>query len=229
MRVLLADDDPDISEIVGFVLKRQGFQLLTAANGVEALEVARRERPDLIVLDVMMPRMDGYEVCRRIRASNDVPIIMLTAKDDEASKVMGLDIGADDYLTKPFSHKELLARIRAVMRRTLFDKETMAPPILEAGAIRLDSSRHLVLLSGKQVDLTPTEFQILRCLMANYGRVATHDIILNYAWGSNFEGETEMLKVHIRHLREKLEDAPSSPTRIKTVRGVGYRLSDDDE
>ncbi len=227
MRILLADDDPDISEIIGFVLKRQGYQLLTATNGLEALDMARRDRPDLIILDVMMPKMDGYEVVRRVRASDTVPIIMLTAKDDEADKVTGLDLGADDYLTKPFSHKELLARIRAVMRRTQSDSEKTAPPLLEAGPIILDSSRHSVLLDQAPVSLTPTEFQILRCLMINYGRVVTHETLLNYAWGSNFEGETEMLKVHIRHLREKLEAMPSSPTLIKTVRGVGYRLADE--
>jgi DNA-binding response OmpR family regulator len=227
MRILLADDDPDISEIVGFVLKRQGYQVVTAANGTEALEVFRRERPDLIVLDVMMPRIDGYEVCRRIRASDNVPIIMLTAKDDEIDKVTGLDLGADDYLTKPFGHKELLARIRAVLRRSQVDAEWNAPQVLAAGPLKLDSSRHAVHLKDKPVDLTPTEFQILRSLMINYGRVVSHETLLNYAWGSNFEGETEMLKVHIRHLREKLEAEPSSPTLIKTVRGVGYRLADD--
>ena len=227
MRILLADDDPDISEIVGFVLRRQGYQLLTATNGLEALDMFRRERPDLIVLDVMMPKMDGYEVCKRIRASDTVPIIMLTAKDDESDKVAGLDLGADDYLTKPFSHKELLARIRAVMRRTQIDSEKSAPPLLETGPIAMDSSRHSVHLHGESVALTPTEFQVLRCLMINFGRVVTHETLLNYAWGSNFEGETEMLKVHIRHLREKLEAHPSSPTLIKTVRGVGYRLADE--
>lgn len=225
MRILLADDDPDISEIVGFVLRRHGFQVLTAANGVEALAVTRRERPDLVVLDVMMPRMDGYEVCRRIRMSDTVPIIMLTAKDEEIDKVTGLDLGADDYLTKPFSHKELLARIRAVLRRSQLDGDPTMP-LLRSGSIVLDSSRHAVSLSERAIDLTPTEFQILRCLMINHGRVVSHETLLSYAWGSNFEGETEMLKVHIRHLREKLEEFPSQPTIIKTVRGVGYRLED---
>lgn len=224
MRVLLADDDPDITEIIRFSLRRQGYSVLTASNGQDALDLALRDRPDVVILDVMMPRIDGYEVCRRLRFHSRVPIIMLTAKDEELDKVFGLDVGADDYLTKPFSHKELLARIRAVVRRAQGDTEATAPPLLEVGVLRLDNVRHIFTLADKQIDLTPTEFQLLRCLMVNQDRVVSHDTLLGYAWGVNFSGETEMLKVHVRHLREKLEREPSAPELIVTVRSVGYRL-----
>ncbi len=224
MRILVADDDADITEIISFSLRRHGYHVLTARNGQEALDLAQRDRPDVVILDVMMPRVDGFEVCRRLRLSTRVPIIMLTAKDDENDKVYGLDVGADDYLTKPFSHKELLARIRAVVRRTQGDSESTTPPVLKVGTLIIDASRHEVTRNGIRVDLTPTEFQLMRCLMVNQDRVVSHDALLSYAWGANFDGETEMLKVHIRHLREKLERDPSAPALIVTVRGVGYRL-----
>ena len=224
MRVLVADDDPDITEIISFSLRRHGYQVLTARNGQEALDLAQRDRPDVVILDVMMPRVDGFEVCRRLRLAGRTPIIMLTAKDEENDKVFGLDVGADDYLTKPFSHKELLARIRAVLRRSQGEGVATTPPVLSVGTLVLDTSRHEVRRDGRRVDLTPTEFQLLRCLMVNEDRVVSHDALLSYAWGANFDGETEMLKVHIRHLREKLEHDPSAPELIVTVRGVGYRL-----
>lgn len=224
VRILVADDDPDITEIISFSLRRHGYSVLTARNGQEALELAQRDRPDVVILDVMMPRIDGFEVCRRLRLASRMPIIMLTAKDEENDKVFGLDVGADDYLTKPFSHKELLARIRAVVRRAQGDNSATTPPVLKVGRLVLDTSRHEVVRGGQQVDLTPTEFQLLRCLMVNQDRVVSHDSLLSYAWGANFDGETEMLKVHIRHLREKLEHDPSAPDLIVTVRGVGYRL-----
>ncbi len=224
MRVLLADDDPDIAEIVSFSLRRQGYAVLTAHNGVDALELAARDHPDVVILDVMMPKMDGFEVCRRLRLTSKVPVIMLTAKDEEHDKVFGLDVGADDYIAKPFSHKELLARIRAVVRRSRGVGADTTPPILEVGTLKLDATRHIFSRSGVTVDLTPTEFQLVRCLMLNDDRVVGHDVLLGYAWGSNYTGETEMLKVHIRHLREKLERDPSDPRLIVTVRSVGYRL-----
>jgi DNA-binding response OmpR family regulator len=224
MRVLIADDDRDITEIISFSLRRYGYQVLIASDGQQALELAERDHPDVVILDVMMPKIDGYEVCRRLRLASHIPIIMLTAKDEENDKVFGLDVGADDYLTKPFSHKELLARIRAVLRRAQNDLPAITPPLLRVGKLILDASRHIVTSDERPIDLTPTEFQLLRCLMVNQDRVVSHDSLLSYAWGANFDGETEMLKVHIRHLREKLENDPSSPELIVTVRGVGYRL-----
>jgi len=224
VRILVADDDPDITEIISFSLRRHGYHVLTARNGQEALEFAQRDHPDVVILDVMMPRIDGFEVCRRLRLASRGPIIMLTAKDEENDKVFGLDVGADDYLTKPFSHKELLARIRAVARRSRGEGSPAAPPVLKIGGLVLDTSRHEVHRADRRIDLTPTEFQVLRCLMVNQDRVVSHDALLNYAWGPNFDGESEMLKVHIRHLREKLEHDPSAPELIVTVRGVGYRL-----
>lgn len=224
MDILVVDDDPDIVDIISYSLRKEGHRVIAGHDGQEALELARKYHPDLAILDVMMPKQNGFEVCRRLRQESSTPVIMLTAKGEEADKVWGLDLGADDYMTKPFSHKELLARVRAVGRRAQASGVREEHGALEAGALCMDLDQHQVRLSERFVELTPKEYELLRCLLLNAGRVVTHDSLLNFAWGANFEGETEMLKVHIRHLREKIERNPSAPEYVLTVRGVGYKL-----
>ncbi|HEX6511377.1 MAG TPA: response regulator transcription factor [Chloroflexota bacterium] len=224
MDILVVDDDPDIVDIISYSLRKDGHRVIAGSDGQEALDLARRHHPDLAILDVMMPKQNGFEVCRRLRQEGSMPIILLTAKGEEADKVWGLDLGADDYITKPFSHKELLARVRAVGRRTLATGVREDHGTLEAGPLCMDLDQHEVRVGPRLVDLTPKEFDLLRCLLLNAGKVVTHDTLLNFAWGSNFEGDTEMLKVHIRHVREKIERNPSAPEHVLTVRGVGYKL-----
>lgn len=224
MDILVVDDDPDIVDIICYSLRKDGHRVITGHDGQEALDLARKHHPDLTILDVMMPKQNGFEVCRRLRQESSMPIILLTAKGEEADKVWGLDLGADDYISKPFSHKELLARVRAVGRRAAATGVREAHGILEAGPLCVDLDQHEARIAGRAVDLTPKEFDLLRCLLVNAGRVVTHEGLLNFAWGSNSEGDTEMLKVHIRHLREKIERNPSAPEYVLTVRGVGYKL-----
>ncbi|HUZ78926.1 MAG TPA: response regulator transcription factor [Chloroflexota bacterium] len=225
MEILVADDDPDIVDIICYSLRKEGHTVITGYDGQQALDLARKHHPDLAILDVMMPKQNGFEVCRRLRQESSMPVILLTAKGEDSDKVWGLDLGADDYVTKPFSHKELLARVRAIGRRGQASGVQGERGVLEVGPLALDLDQHEARLSGAVVELTPKEFALLRCLMLNPGRVVTHDTLLTFAWGSNFEGETEMLKVHIRHLREKIERNPSAPEHILTVRGVGYKLA----
>jgi DNA-binding response OmpR family regulator len=224
MDILVVDDDPDIVDIITYSLRKDGHKVIAGHDGQEALDLARKHRPDLAILDVMMPKQNGFEVCRRLRQESAMPVILLTAKGEERDKVWGLDLGADDYITKPFSHKELLARVRAVGRRARATGLKEAHGTLEAGPLRMDLDQHEVFVGEAHVDLTPKEYELLRCLLINSGRVVTHDTLLNFAWGSNFDGDTEMLKVHIRHLREKVERNPSAPEYVLTVRGVGYKL-----
>jgi DNA-binding response OmpR family regulator len=222
--ILVVDDDPDIVDIISYSLRKEGHRVIAGYDGQEALDLARKYHPDLAILDVMMPKQNGFEVCRRLRQESPTPVILLTAKGEEADKVWGLDLGADDYITKPFSHKELLARVRAVARRARTSGVREQHGTLEAGALCMDLDQHEVRVGEQLVELTPKEFELLRCLLLNAGRVVTHDALLNFAWGAQFEGETEMLKVHIRHLREKIERNPSAPEYVLTVRGVGYKL-----
>ena len=224
MDILVVDDDPDIVDIISYSLRKDGHKVIAGHDGQEALDLARRHHPDLAILDVMMPKQNGFEVCRRLRQESAMPVILLTAKGEEADKVWGLDLGADDYITKPFSHKELLARVRAVGRRALSSGTREDDGTLEAGPLCMDLDQHEVRVASRLVELTPKEFDLLRCLLANAGKVVTHDNLLNFAWGSNVDGDTEMLKVHIRHLREKIERNPSAPEYVLTVRGIGYKL-----
>jgi len=225
MEILLVDDDPDIADIVSYSLRRDGHQVLVARDGRQALEIVARSEPDLILLDVMLPYISGFEVCRRIRQRSRVPIILLTARGEEGDKVWGLDLGADDYITKPFSHKELLARVRAVARRARLDEPRGEHGSLTIGELHINFATREVFVGGRLVELTPKEYDLLRCLALNAGRPVTHEVLLNFAWGSGrTEGDTDMLKVHIRHLREKIERNPSAPEYILTVRGVGYRM-----
>jgi len=223
--ILVVDDEPEIVRLVRSYLKRDGYRVVTAYNGEEALYAARHERPDLVVLDVLMPGMDGLEFTRRIRREQDVPIIMLTARADETDRIVGLEMGADDYVTKPFSPREVVARVRAVLRRAQPSDDKEPPPLLRVGPIELDRSTHQVAIDGKRVDLTPTEFDILVVLMGNPGRVYSRPEILEAVQGVAFEAYERTVDAHIKNLRQKIEPDPGSPQYVLTVRGAGYRLN----
>jgi len=226
-KILVVDDEPHIVELVKYNLLQEGYDVLTAYDGSEAVARSRQERPDLIILDIMLPYVDGLEVCRQIRRESSVPIIMLTAKDGELARVVGLEIGADDYVTKPFSPRELVARVRAILRRMARDVTPGAPEPLHTGSLTLDPTTHEVVLDGRQVDLTAKEFELLQLLMGHPNRVFTRDFLLEHIWGYDYYGSTRTVDMHISRLREKIEDDPASPTYIVTVRGVGYKLRAD--
>jgi len=230
-KVLLVEDEPTLVETLSYNLVRQGYAVVTAMDGRSALELARRELPDIILLDVMLPELDGIEVCRILRQEMAVPIIMLTARDEEIDKVVGLEVGADDYITKPFSMRELMARVKANLRRVRLTRQESEADIpgdgserLVVGDIVVDLARREVLLGGAPVALTPREFDLLAFLARNRGLVLSRDLILERVWGWDYAGGTRTVDVHIRGLREKLETDPARPTRILTVRGTGYRL-----
>jgi len=226
MRILIVDDDPPTVKWTSFLLRDEGYDVITADNGRAALELVERESPDLVILDVMMPQIDGLEACRRIRQTMDVPIIMLSAKGETADKVTGLGMGADDYLAKPFEPAELLARVKAVLRRTeAFSAFDDSQSRVAVGEIRLDPVGNKVFLpGGRTVELTPIEFRLLHVLMRNAGRVLSHDYLLSSAWGYEYEGYSNQIAVYIRRLRTKLEADPSNPKYLVTVRGMGYRF-----
>jgi DNA-binding response OmpR family regulator len=221
--VLVVDDEPEIVRLVRAYLEEAGFRVAIASDGEEALYVARHEKPDLVVLDVLMPRMDGLEFTRRIRRERDVPIIMLTARAEETDRIVGLELGADDYVTKPFSPREVVARVRAVLRRAQAPPES--PPVLHVGPIALDRATHTVTVSGQPVDLTPTEFGILETLMTTPGRVFARGELLEAVQGIAFEAYERTVDVHVKNLRRKLEPDPAQPRYILTVRGAGYRVN----
>lgn len=219
----MVDDEPTIVEFVRINLEKAGFKVLVAGHGEKALQLAASEQPDLVVLDVMLPGKDGFEVCRELRRTTTVPIIMLTARDDDIDKILGLELGADDYMTKPFNPRELVARIKAILRRV--DRvNKMDTKVITRGRIQLDLDRHQVMAGGKTVDLTPKEFELLELLMKNPGRVFSREMLLERLWGYDFFGDSKTIDVHIRRLREKVEEDPSSPTHILTVWGVGYKF-----
>lgn len=225
MRILAVDDDRNNLKMVAFLLSEEGYDVLTADDGVKGLHLVETESPDLVILDVMMPQMDGLEVCRRIRQAMDVPIIILSAKGETTDKVLGLELGADDYLPKPFEPSELLARVRAVLRRSevaVYDDPHAAVSI---GGLRLDPvGNRIILEDGTATDLTPIEFRLLHCLMRNAGRVLTHDFLISHAWGYEYEGYSNQIAVYIRRLRSKIEVDSANPQHITTVRGLGYRF-----
>jgi two-component system, OmpR family, response regulator RegX3 len=228
-KILLVEDERSIVEGLKITLEAEGFQVAWAKDGIEAVAAWERIQPDLIVLDLMLPGMSGTEVCRTIRARSDVPILMLTARDSEVDRVVGLEIGADDYMTKPFSSRELVARIRAILRRSPVGG-VMTPggvelPI-EANGVRIDRGRHEVLVDGRAVQLPPKEFDLLATLVEHAGRVLTRNQLIDEVWGSDYVGDTKTLDVHIRRLRGRVEEDPQEPVRIQTVRGVGYRFAD---
>jgi DNA-binding response OmpR family regulator len=220
--ILVVDDKVNVRTLLREYLSEEGFHVVSASNGQEALYVARQEKPDLIILDIMMPEMGGYDFMRAYRKERETPIIMLTAKLDETDKVLGLELGADDYVTKPFGLKELVARIRAVLRRT--SRVTMPPNVLRGGGITLNQDEHSVKVGEQFVDLTPSEFDLLRILMSAPGRVFSRLDLLERLQGTTFEGAERTIDVHIRNLRTKIEAQPSKPRHIKTVFGVGYRF-----
>lgn len=221
-RILVVEDEPSFSDALSFMLRKEGYSVSLAATGPEALERVEREHVDLLLLDLMLPGMSGTEVCRTIRATSRVPIIMVTAKDSEIDKVLGLELGADDYVTKPFSSRELLARIRAVLRRNSDDVDD--GPVVEAGPVRIDPDRHQVLVNGEAVGMPLKEFDLLEYLVRNSGRVLTRGQLIDRIWGSNYVGDTKTLDVHIKRLRAKVEHDPAHPQHLQTVRGLGYKF-----
>ena len=225
-RILVVDDEPQILRSLRTTLASHGYDVQTAATGEEALAAVDGRLPDLVVLDLVLPGLSGLEVCRRLRARSSLPILVLSARGDERDKVAALDLGADDYLTKPFGVNELLARIRAALRRAAGARGPSA--VVEAGALRVDFDRRQVTLDGAEVRLTPTEFDLLKVLVANAGRVLTHGYLLRTVWGPEYEGESQLLRVFIGQLRRKVERDPSRPQHILTDPGVGYRFRIDD-
>ena len=223
-RILVVDDEPALLHSVSYALRREGFEVTTAADGEAALEAAAAQPFDLIVLDLMLPRLSGIEVCRRIRGDSAVPILMLTAKDSEVDVVVGLSVGADDYVTKPFSTAELVARIRAVLRRRELDRAETTDVVRQVGSIRIDLARFGVSVEGEPVSLTPSEFKVLTLLAERPETVFTRRQIMQHLWESSFVGDEHACDVHISNLRRKLERDPSRPERIVTVRGFGYKL-----
>jgi len=227
-RILVIEDEENLLEALRYSLQKEGYQLFTAVDGEKGLELAREAKPDLLVLDIMLPKLDGLEVCRLLRREADIPILMLTAKAEEVDRVVGLELGADDYVTKPFSMRELLARVRALLRRSRMASEVApaprTPQVLKAGNLEVSLDSHVATLKGAPLELTPREFDLLALLMSNKGRAFTRDLMLERVWGHDYIGDSRTVDVHIRWLREKIEADPGSPERIITIRGVGYRF-----
>lgn len=223
MKVLVVDDELPIVEVIAYNLRKEGYHSCIATDAEQCLEVARTEKPDLIILDVMLPSANGFDVCRALRRQSTIPIIMLTARADETDRVVGLELGADDYITKPFSTRELMARVKAVLRRTQ-PNEVPAAAVVKAGPLTIDSHRYEVTVDGKRVDLSPKEFDLLRFLATHPGQVFSRQALLDRVWGADAYVEDRTVDVHIRWLREKIEPLPSQPVRLLTVRGVGYKF-----
>jgi len=226
--ILLVDDEDSVQKLLTYPLERDGFRVVQARDGEQALKLFGHEQIDLVVLDLMLPKVDGLEVCRRLRAGSDVPIIMLTARGEELDKVLGLELGADDYITKPFSIREFRSRIRALLRRAALprDRAQLDGQVIESGDLRIDPAKRTVELDGEPVQLTYVEFELLRALAAEPGRVFTREMLLRALWGDSAYREPRTIDVHIRHLREKLERDAREPEYLFTVRGVGYRFRD---
>ena len=221
-RILIIEDEASYREATAYMLQREGFQIATAADGTEGLAEYDRNGADLVLLDLMMPGIPGTEVCRQLRQRGDVPVIMVTARDSEVDKVVGLELGADDYVIKPFSHRELVARIRAVLRR---GRETeLLPDVIEVGDVRMDVERHEVDVRGELVKLALKEFELLEVLLRNAGRVMTRGQLIDRIWGVDYVGDTQTLDGHIKRLRAKIEPDPANPTNLVTVRGLGYKF-----
>ncbi|MBE2998741.1 response regulator transcription factor [Nocardiopsis sp. HNM0947] len=222
-RVLVVEDEESYSDALSYMLRKEGFEVAVAPTGNVALETFDRTGADLVLLDLMLPGLSGTEVCRTLRQTSNVPVIMLTAKDSEIDKVVGLELGADDYVTKPFSSRELVARIRAVLRRR-GEEEAPLPAALEAGPVRMDVERHVVTVRGDNVSLPLKEFELLEVLLRNAGRVLTRMQLIDRVWGADYVGDTKTLDVHVKRLRAKIEEDPSHPRYIVTVRGLGYKF-----
>ncbi len=223
-KILIVEDDRNLLDTLKYNLRKEGYSVVTAVDGAEALDVARREKPDLIVLDVMLPKLSGFEVCRILRKEMTVPILMLTAKDEEVDKIVGLEIGADDYMTKPFSMRELLARLSAMLRRADMAVPPAEAESLKVGELEIDVARHQAFLRGQPLELSPKEFELLLFLARNKGFVFNREQLLDKVWGYDYAGETRTVDVHIRWLRQKIETDPAKPRYLLTVRGAGYKL-----
>lgn len=225
-KILLIDDELHIIELLKYNLEINGYKVFYALSGKEGLKLAIDKKPDLILLDVMLPEMDGFDVCKEIKKNetiSNIPIIMLTAKSEEFDKILGLELGADDYITKPFSVRELLARVKAVLRRNSKEEKKNVVQIYD---LKLDFDKHEVLKDGKKIDLTLKEFELLKLLILNKGKVLTRDFLLDKVWGYEYYGETRTVDVHVRHLRQKIEDDDKNPRYIETVRGIGYKFKE---
>ena len=222
-RVLVVEDEESYSDALAYMLRKEGYEVALAATGPDALTEFDRNGADVVLLDLMLPGLPGTEVCRQIRQTSNVPVIMVSAKDDEVDKVVGLELGADDYVTKPYSSRELLARIKAVLRRLAEPEETL-PTTLEAGPVRMDVERHVVAVRGAHVSFPLKEFELLEMLLRNPGRVLPRGQLIDRVWGSDYVGDTKTLDVHVKRLRAKLEPDPSEPRYLVTVRGLGYKL-----
>ncbi|MGM0472150.1 MAG: response regulator [Bacillota bacterium] len=229
-KILVVDDEENIVELVEFNLKQAGYEVVVTYDGQSALDLLEKEDIDLLILDLMLPEVDGLDVCRHIRNDqelNELPIIMLTAKEKEVDRVLGLELGADDYITKPFSPRELTARVKAILRRTSFSSNKQDQELIQVGRIVIDLNKYEVQLAGTEVDLTPKEFELLKILVNNAGRVLTRDFLLQEIWGYDYNGDTRTVDVHIRRTRQKLKDYLNSDIQyIETVRGVGYRFKE---
>ena len=222
-RVLVVEDEESFSEALSFMLRKEGFEVGVAATGTDAVSVFDQQGADVVLLDLMLPGMSGIEVCQALRRKSNVPIIMVTAKDGEVDKVVGLELGADDYVTKPFSSRELVARIRALVRRTA-EPEELLPAVLEAGPVRMDVERHVVSVDGRTVAMPLKEFELLELLLRNAGRVMTRGMLIDRIWGSDYVGDGKTLDVHVKRLRAKIERDPAEPVHLVTVRGLGYKF-----
>lgn len=224
-KILIVEDESSFSEALAFLLGKEGFETVVAEDGRQALDTFAKEGADLILLDLMIPEVSGVEVCRTIRTTSNVPIIMLTAKDAEIDKVVGLELGADDYVTKPYSSRELIARIKAVLRRGITDDGSIQEQdLMEVGPVRLNIGKHQVSVNGTPVSLPLKEFELLEFLMRNSGRVLTRSQLIDRVWGGDYYGDTKTLDVHIKRLRAKIEADPANPVLIQTIRGLGYKL-----
>jgi DNA-binding response OmpR family regulator len=224
-KILVVDDDPNVVKLVQLYLERDGHEVLTANDGLTGLEMAREEQPSLIVLDLMLPGMDGIEVCRTLRAESSVPVIMLTAMVEEDDRLAGLELGSDDYVTKPFSHRELAARVRAVLRRTVRDWADTGPGLLESGPFVVDQGQRTVSVDGAPITLTPTEFRLIALLVREPGRTFTREQIIDRVFGYDFDGFDRTVDAHMSSLRRKIDAVPGTAKRIQTVYGSGYRLN----
>jgi two-component system, OmpR family, alkaline phosphatase synthesis response regulator PhoP len=223
-RILVVDDEPNLRHSLSYALRQEGYEVAAAEDGERGLEMFRSGRPDLVVLDVMLPKMDGLAVCRAIRRESEVPVIMLTARSSELDTIVGLEVGADDYLAKPFSTRELIARIRAALRRAAAPRGERAREPVDSGGLRIDVARHRVTVDGREVELKPREFDLLRFLASNPGQVFGRDQLLASVWGLDYTGDSRTVDTHVKTLRERLGDEAVQPRYIETVRGVGYRF-----
>ena len=223
IQVLIVEDEESLADPLAYLLRKEGFEVTVVADGPSALAEFDRAGADIVLLDLMLPGMSGTEVCKHLRARSSVPVIMVTARDSEIDKVVGLELGADDYVTKPYSARELIARIRAVLRRGA-DADDAGDRVLEAGPVRMDVERHIVTVDGLQVPMPLKEFELLAFLMRNRGRVLTRGQLIDRVWGADYVGDTKTLDVHVKRLRSKIEPDPANPVRLLTVRGLGYKL-----